>query len=337
MIAVIDDIVTSFTDRLSSHRSAWPRMQKCLLNSINIKTTIAFNDEKAVLNSNWLVSTPMEFKGDVFNLFGGYTEEVKNRIARVLDCDLKNIRSLDTPIANIETILRPRSSKTDYDFTELEWQKIKNLRHCTVIKHEDLLESIDKVVLGDSHSISRYSENTLVERHDGMTMHGLLQKKIISYLPYTYTPKLIINVGNIDIRHHLLRQLNPVESVKLLVKDLKSQLNNAKANGLIGAYEITLPYPIEFEGRRIPKTGYYKGTAFYGSWQDRNAIRNVMEEELRSNFDNIFAWPQSWYEMDPEEYAKTYMEKPGSIHLSPEFYEWDLINNAPNVKLGIYV
>jgi hypothetical protein len=28
---VLDDVVTSFSDRIASHRSAWPRMQKCIV------------------------------------------------------------------------------------------------------------------------------------------------------------------------------------------------------------------------------------------------------------------------------------------------------------------
>jgi hypothetical protein len=30
------------------------------------------------------------------------------------------------------------------------------------------------------------------------------------------------------------------------------------------------------------------------------------------------------------------MEKPGSVHLSPEFYEWDLVNNYENFSPEVY-
>jgi hypothetical protein len=55
-----------------------------------------------------------------------------------------------------------------------------------------------------------------------------------------------------------------------------------------------------------------------------------MTNEMKYQFDNVHEWPTNWYMIDPEDYAKTYMEKPGSVHLSPEFYEWDLVNNAAN-------
>ncbi len=146
---ILDDVVTSFTDRIASHRSAWPRMQKCMVdNAFNTKSEIAFGNDQLVKEGTWLVSTPMEFKGEVFNLFGGYTRETRDRIARVLDMDLANIKALDMPIGDIERILRPRAAKTDFDFTESEWTKIRDLMKCEVIKHEDLVLDIQRVVIG---------------------------------------------------------------------------------------------------------------------------------------------------------------------------------------------
>jgi hypothetical protein len=34
------------------------------------------------------------------------------------------------------------------------------------------------------------------------------------------------------------------------------------------------PVPVEFEGRRIPKSGFYKKTPFYGSWKERWDLTN---------------------------------------------------------------
>ena len=331
MTYVIDDIVTPFTDRIASHRSAWPRMQKCMTEVAFGETVdIAFGDANKVYESTWLVSTPMEFKGEVFNLFGGYTKEVRDRIARVLDFDYDNIKALDMPIADIESILRPRSQKTDFDFTDAEWSRIKDLQKCEVIKHEDLVLDVQRVVIGDSHSISRYRANTIVYRHDGLTLHGLLQRGISTYLPNFFVPHLVINAGNVDIRHHLLRQPDPIESTRKLVTDLQVQLSTLQSEGLIGTYEVTAPYPIEFEGRKIPKTGYYKGTPFYGSREERDRVRSLMTNEMKYQIENVHEWPSNWYIMDPEDYAKTYMEKPGSVHLSPQYYEWNLVDNAAN-------
>lgn len=328
---IIDDVVTSFTDRIASHRSAWPRMQKCMVdNAFGTKSTIAFGNSDLVKEGTWLVSTPMEFKGDVFNLFGGYTRETRDRIARVLDMDLANIKALEVPIGDIERILRPRAAKTDFDFTEAEWSKIRDLMNCEVIKHEDLVLDIQRVVIGDSHSISRFKPNTVVYRHDGLTMHGLTERGVNTYLPDYFVPHLVINAGNVDIRHHLCRQLDPAASARKLITNLKVQLEDLQESGLIGTFEVTAPYPIEFEGRKLPKTGYYKGTPFFGSHPQRDRIRSIMTNEMKYQFDNVYEWPTNWYMMDPEDYARTYMEKPGSVHLSPEYYEWDLLLNVEN-------
>lgn len=334
---ILDDIVTSFTDRIASHRSAWPRMQKCMVDdAYNTKSEIAFGNDKLVKEGTWLVSTPMEFKGEVFNLFGGYTRETRDRIARVLDMDLANIKALDMPIGDIERILRPRAAKTDFDFTESEWTKIRDLMKCKVIKHEDLVSDIQRVVIGDSHSISRYRSNTIVYRHDGLTLHGLTERGISTYLPDYFVPHLVIYAGNVDIRHHLCRQLDPEGATRKLVTTLKIQLEWLQQTGKIGTFEVTAPYPIEHEERKIPKTGFYKGTAFYGSWSSRDRLMGIMTNEMKYQFDNVHQWPSNWYMIDPEDYAKTYMEKPGSVHLSPEFYEWDLVNNYENFSPEIY-
>lgn len=332
---VIDDIVTSFTNRIASHRSAWPRMQRCIVETAYDKhVPIAFDDDSLVKNGIWLVSTPMEFKGEVYNLFGGYTRETRDRIARVLDMDLDNIKALDLPIGDIERILRPRAAKTDFDFTESEWSKIRDLMKCEVIKHEELVLDIQRVVLGDSHSISRYYANTVVRRHDGLTLHGLLERGIDTYLSdFSYIPHLVINAGNVDIRHHLLRQIDPVNSTRKLVTDLAIQLQDLQNIGVIGTYEVTAPYPIEYEGRKIPQTGFYKGTPFFGSREERDKIRSLMTNEMKYQIENVHEWPENWYLMNPEDYARTYMEKPGSVHLSPEFYEWDLETNRPNSRI----
>jgi hypothetical protein len=298
--------------------------------ALGTESLIAFGDDQLVKQGTWLVSTPMEFKGEVFNLFGGYTQETRDRIARVLDIDLENIKALDMPIGDIERILRPRAAKTDFDFSEAEWSKIRDLMKCEVVKHEDLVLDLQRVVIGDSHSISRYKANTVVYRHDGLTLHGLTERGVESYLPDYFVPHLVINAGNVDIRHHLCRQVDPASSARRLVSNLRMQLNFLQQIGKIGTFEVTAPYPIEFEERRIPKTGYYKGTAFYGSLPQRDKVRAIMTNEMKYQIEEVFEWPENWYIIDPEDYAKTYMEKPGSVHLSPQFYEWDLVNNVEN-------
>jgi len=330
---VIDDIVTSFSARSSSHRSAWPKMQHCMamekFGPLNVE--LAFDNPDLVLNNIWLVSTPMEFKGEVFNLFGGYTKEVHDRIARLLKMDYSNIKPLDLPIPDIQKILRPRAEKSGWHFTDEEWNRISDAQNIPVLKHEDLLTRIDQVIIGDSHAIARYTPNSLVLRHDGLTLHGLVKRGVASYLPdMLFIPHLIIQVSNIDIRHHLLRQQNPGESIKKMIEELSEQCLYLQGIQHIGTYEVTAPYPIEYEERRIPKTGYYMGTPYYGTWEQRNDLCKVVTNTMKYYFDNVYEWPELWYQVDPKTYAENYMEKPGSVHLSPESYPWNLESNLPN-------
>ena len=329
---VLDDVVTSFSERISSHRSAWPRMQACMISDATERDVYpAFGNANAVFDNNtWLISTPMEFKGQVFNLFGGFTQEVRNRIERLLDMDPQNIKALDIAPPRIGDLLGDRAAKSGLDFSKTQWDKINDVSMCEVISHEDFVLDPQRVVIGDSHSIARYRRNSIVYRHDGLTLHRLTQNGVRSYLPSFPVKHLVIVAGNIDIRHHIMRQDDPNISIIKLAKDLHDQLENLKLEGLIESYEITSPYPIEFEGRRIPKTGWYKGSAFAGSRDQRDKIRQTFQSYLNLNVENVFHWPTHWYMMDPEEYAKTYMEKPGSVHLSPEFYEWDLAENQEN-------
>lgn len=326
---VIDDIVTSFSDRISSHRSAWPRMQRCMVESaLGTETRLAFSNGSLVYDHDWLVSTPMEFTGEVFNLFGGYTEAVRDRIARVLDMPLHKIAALEQPLPDIEAILRPRAIKAEIDFTDAEWRRIGELKNASVMTHESLVGDMTRVVIGDSHSIVRYRAGSIVYRYDGLTLHRMLTNGIKTYLPDVWVEHLVIVAGNIDIRHHLCRQADPIASGIALVRELREQLEFLEESGRVGGYEVTAPYPIEFEGRRLPKTGYYKGTPFYGSREQRVTVLNAMISEMRDSFKTVWQWPGEWYDMDPELYAKTYMEKPGSVHLSPEFYEWNLVDNT---------
>ena len=84
--------------------------------------------------------------------------------------------------------------------------------------------------------------------------------------------------------------------------------------------ELSVPVPVEFSGRKLPGTGMYKGTPFFGTSTERAKLTCDIAEVLRSNWPTVVSPPQSWYDMDSEEYATTYMEANSSVHISPEHY-----------------
>ena len=44
-------------------------------------------------------------------------------------------------------------------------------------------------------------------------------------------------------------------------------------------------------------------------------------------------WPSHWYTTHPKEFADKYMEKPGSVHLSRQYYHYDLDTGKGNGEL----
>jgi hypothetical protein len=243
------------------------------------------------------------------------------------------IISLERELPDLVGLLKPRSEQSEWRLTDDEWQVIADIvKNTPKVTHEELTgKSVQtRVVLGDSHSVARYRGGSLVLRNDGLTLHGLLQRGIGNMLDEAgieTCETLVIQAGNIDIRHHLMRQPNPEDATVKLVKDLGKQLSELKRDGRILDYQVTCPYPIEFEGRKLPKTGFYKGTPFFGSRLEREELRKLMTRMMVGEFKSTKLWPVEWFKMDPEKYAETFMEKPRSVHLSPAHYEWDLEKN----------
>ena len=97
--------------------------------------------------------------------------------------------------------------------------------------------------------------------------------------------------------------------------------------------ELAHALPIENESRKLPKTGYYKDTPFYGSWQERTEAVNIFNETIdlvcNENGWKSLPWPTNILN-DKKELSFDAMEKPKSVHLSREYYRWDMENNCEN-------
>jgi hypothetical protein len=84
--------------------------------------------------------------------------------------------------------------------------------------------------------------------------------------------------------------------------------------------EYASPWPAEFEGRRLPKTGWYKGQPFWGSQSMRATLIHDIQIFMAGEKMTIVKYPTGWLNLDPETYARERMERPQSVHLSPQFY-----------------
>ena len=146
---------------------------------------------------------------------------------------------------------------------------------------------------------------------DGKTLFGTLKKGFDLEGEYD---KITLCLGSIDIRHHILRHHN--FSLKYTLKEYVRQ-----GNQLGDDVWFCAPVPVEFEGRRIPKSGYFKKEPFYGSWEERHDLTNQFIEILHDESKGkIVMPPKEWYTMDPEKYANTYMEHGSSFHVAPPYY-----------------
>lgn len=184
-----------------------------------------------------------------------------------------------------------------------------------------------RLVIGDSHSICLYRPGWTVQSIPFKTLHGALKIGIRNLLPPCYeswdqVSELDLYFGNIDVRHHLLRQEDPERAVEELVDAYTQQAEGLCEWGKrrVKIYELL---PIEDERRRIPKTGYYEGAPFYGSREDRDRLRKRFRDLLETYAGSleIVRWTVPLLN-DKGELDMRKMERPKSVHLSRDAYPY---------------
>ena len=302
---VITNPISNIPKNPKSHTRGWSELWSEQLGaSINNKCT------PDILRANTVYIDHGANFGGTLNLFGGATKEVYDKINTVMAC--KNIVSLDWDMPNYGEMLRKRiGNATTYNGINNDWcdkvsERISNIAS---LKQEDI--KTNSAIYGDSHTIAFSGKGDKVFRTDGKTLFGTLKKGFDLKGEYD---KITLCLGSIDIRHHILRHHN--FSLKYTLKEYVRQ-----GNELGDDVWFCAPVPVEFEGRRIPKSGYFKKTPFYGSWNERRDLTNefiaILDEEAKGK---VIMPPTEWYTMDPEKYANTYMEHGSSFHVAPPYY-----------------
>ena len=187
----------------------------------------------------------------------------------------------------------------------------------------DRVEKTTKLCFGDSHSFSMYQAGYMTSRNDGLTLFSILRDGV--------KEKILEKSGiNTDELTHLTFYAGNMEkATKVMVIYLADQLSKLNIPNI----EISHAIPIENESRKLPKTGYYKDTPFYGSWQERTELVKIFNETVDSVCEQYgwkaLSWPENILN-DKKELSFDAMEKPQSVHLSREFYRWDMENNCEN-------
>jgi hypothetical protein len=150
------------------------------------------------------------------------------------------------------------------------------------------------------------------------TLHGALKEGLSTFIqPHHEIAEFYF--GNIDVRHHLCRQPDLEQAARDLANkyyEQLSQLDLAK----VSAYDLL---PLENESRALPKTGYYKGTPYFGSWEQRDKGRLIFKDEMRKlcaqGSVNFIEWT-GYLKNNIGELDFAHMEKPKSVHLSRNSY-----------------
>jgi hypothetical protein len=325
----IDGVTGSFSSRITSHKGAWPRLIKNQLKhaGYNNVTVLEKKDDWSDYDL-MMIDHGMEFKG-TFNLFGGANDELYHRIKKFENFEGK-IFSIHIPMPDVGVLIRSRYKTGTELFRTLDAKLISD--KCAQVEYFDIVQRTPNLVLGDSHSFSMYIPKFMVSRNDGLTMFGALKRGLKTFIPEGVN-NIILYFGNIDIRHHICRQEFPEKAVKDMLMNYEKQIKDLNLPGRI---ELIQALPIENESRKLPKTGYYKGTPFAGTWEERTSVvelfNSILETICERNGWRCYKHPDC-YLNENKELSFDVMEKPKSVHLSREYYRWDFDNDCLNEKL----
>jgi hypothetical protein len=215
-------------------------------------------------------------------------------------------------------MLKPRLEGDIHpDWHLVDWDNLKKLEDTAITVRE--IESVNRAVAGDSHAICMYRPGWFVNSVPFKTLHGALKEGLHTFIDRNHHGIVEFYFGNIDVRHHLCRQPNPEQATRDLANRYHVQLASLDVLE-VSAYELL---PIENESRILPKTGYYKGTPFYGSWEQRNECRLIFKDEMKklcaTSEVNFIEWTD-YLLNDKGELDFECMEKPKSVHLSRASY-----------------
>ena len=258
------------------------------------------------------------------NLFGGIEAYANTDFVSALSHFNGKIKSIIVDFPDYASMFLDRLAKKDMTWNTVHWENLRKLQIEAETVDPNMIKRYRKIAFGDSHAICMYRpgwENVSVPFS---TLHGSINKGFETFVPENGEPmredrydEIETYFGNIDIRHHLCRFDNPIEEAHKLADRYGEEVERIrklfKAN--VTTWE---PLPIEDEARKIPKTGWYKGTPFFGSWQQRDEVRNAFTERLKSHT-QVYEWVEPLYNPIGQ-LGYEAMEKPQSVHLSRASY-----------------
>lgn len=320
MKIAIDCLHYPISPRISSHRSSWARYWKWTLQTEFPDSEIEIlgrNDSHKWTEFDQVYFYHgMEWNGKL-NLAGGVNTYTVQRMKNFASTKLKRVLSLEVDFPDYGKLLFDRG----YNIPEL----VDSHKNVATVDFPDS----KSIVLGDSHSLSVMDSNgdfVRVHRTDFKTLNGALDIGLDSWtgVDWNDIDQCTFFFGMIDLRHHILRH-GGVSAIDELMTRYEDQLKNIKKMGV--DVELAEMYPMTKDSRNLPKSGFFKGTPYYGELKDRILMvsyfnRKLEGISLRNEF-RFYKQPEILTDVDGT-MDEFFLEKPRSVHMNPEFYRFDL-------------
>jgi len=243
------------------------------------------------------------FKGEVYSLeydMPDYATMLQNKI----DGHIRKDGTADTMVK---------------EFMEVDIENLRAMQERSITLKPQVPDW-DKLVIGDSHAICMYRPGWNVNSVPFKTLHGALEMGLEKFINKDEVKHIECYFGNIDVRHHLCRQEDTKAAIEKIINEYVRQVDSLNMESK-AIYELL---PIENERRSIPKSGWYKGEKFYGSWQERNDARLYFKECLlkatQGTGIKVHEWITPTFYNEKGEMDFKVMERPKSVHLSREYY-----------------
>lgn len=281
---------------LNSHNAGWTLILKSIFNADIVTEKDDWN-----IYDEIILSEGINYREGIFNFFGGVQDSFYTKLDK-----LNNFKG---EVSSVNHMI-------DYNIVCNKRKELKGLSCNKIPNVIDISKLNNRLILGDSHTVSIYKPGYSINRNDGKTLNGFLKIGLKNYIDDNIE-ELIFYAGNIDIRFHIHR-FGGRKAIVDLIKELFIQLQN------LNLKKITLVslLPIEDESRKLPGTGLYKGKPFFGTKEERTYYVKEFNSLLKRGCDH-YGYDLIEWDFDYDKgLSFDDMESRQSVHLRPKSYKF---------------
>lgn len=325
----VSSLVNKFSTNPYSYKSTWPHMIVCELKHHGFKNAevVYSTGQKWSDYDVIIIDHGIDFHG-TWHFYSSLTDELYEEVIRLLS-DVR-IYSMWIDMPDVKEFIDLKAHHSKSKFATLVHYADQISKVCSSIPKLDSIHNTGNQMIGDNHVISMWQPGWSMSRLGYVTLRETLESEISSLL-LPNTKRVTVCLGNLDIRHHLMRERDPLYEIDTLVSTLEKQLLSLDLDNVT----IRHAMPIELEKRKIPPKLIYKGLKYFGSLQERMALVKYfnykVDEVCYNNFWNVYRDPLKLAGLDGVLRHKA-MERPEGINISRNYHRWDYILNQSNPK-----